>query len=36
LLTDLADLEDTYEAGQVDETTYERQRAEIYDALKSL
>jgi hypothetical protein len=36
LLAGLADLEDAYEAGQVDEATYERQRAEEYEALKSL
>ncbi len=36
LLAGLADLEDAHEAGQVDETTYERQRTEKYEALKSL
>lgn len=35
-LADLADLEEAYEAGQVDETVYERQRAELYESLKAL
>lgn len=36
LLAELADLEDAYAAGQVDDATYERERAEKYEALKSL
>jgi len=36
LLADLADLEAAFEAGQVDEETYQRQRAEKWEALKSL
>jgi hypothetical protein len=32
----LADLEDAFEAGEVDEATYERQRAELYEELRSL
>jgi hypothetical protein len=36
LLVALADLEAALEAGQVDESTYARQRAEMYEALKSL
>jgi hypothetical protein len=36
LLSDLADLEEAFEAGQVDEATYARQRAELRDELKSL
>jgi hypothetical protein len=36
LLADLADLDDAFEAGQVDEASYEQQRVEIYEALKSL
>ena len=36
LLAELADLEDAFEAGQMDEATYERRRAETYEALKSL
>ena len=36
LLADLADLEDALEAGEIDESSYERQRAEIYAELKSL
>lgn len=35
-LADLADLEEAYEAGQVDETAYERRRAELYESLKAL
>jgi hypothetical protein len=35
LLADLADLEDAYEAGQIDERQYRRRRAEIYGSLKS-
>jgi hypothetical protein len=36
LLAELADLEDAYAAGKVDDATYERQRAAKYEALKSL
>ena len=36
LLTDLADLEDAFAEGEVDEACYERQRAEIYAELKTL
>ncbi len=36
LLAELADLEDAFEAGEVDESSYERQRAEIYAELKNL
>jgi hypothetical protein len=36
LLAELADLEDAFEAGEVDESYYERHRAEIYAELKSL
>jgi hypothetical protein len=36
LLADLADLEDAFEEGEVDEASYERQRAEIYAELKNL
>jgi len=36
LLTELADLQEAFEAGQVDEETYRRQRAEKWEALKSL
>jgi hypothetical protein len=36
LLAKLADLEDAFEEGQVDKASYERQRAEIYEELKSL
>lgn len=36
ILVELADLEGAFEAGQIDEATYERQRAEKYEALKSL
>jgi hypothetical protein len=32
----LADLEDAFEAGEVDEATYQRQRAELREAIKSL
>jgi hypothetical protein len=35
-LAELAELEDAYEAGQVDETTFERRQAEIYEELRSL
>jgi hypothetical protein len=36
LVAELADLEDAYAAGQLDDATFERQRAEKYEALKSL
>lgn len=36
LLADLVGLEDAFEAGEVDEVTYERERAQKYEALKSL
>jgi len=36
LLAELADLEEAYEAGQVDEETYQQQRAEKWEALRSL
>jgi hypothetical protein len=36
LLAELADLEEAFEAGQVDEETYQRQRAEKWEALRSL
>jgi hypothetical protein len=36
LLAELADLEAAFEAGQVDGSTYEQQRAGKYEALKSL
>jgi hypothetical protein len=36
LLADLADLEEAFEKGQLDQAEYERQRAEIREALKSL
>ena len=36
LLVDLADLEDAYEAGQVTEADYARQRAQIYESLQAL
>jgi hypothetical protein len=36
LLAELADLEEAFEAGQVDEPTYQRERAAKYEALKSL
>jgi hypothetical protein len=36
LLAGLADLEEAFEAGQVDEETYQRQRAEKWEALRSL
>jgi hypothetical protein len=35
LLSDLADLEEAYEAGQIDESRYRQRRAEIYGSLKS-
>ncbi len=36
LLAELADLEDAFEAGEIDEVTYERQRSEKREELKSL
>ncbi len=36
VLAKLADLEDAFEAGQVDEAEYARQRAELHEAIKSL
>ena len=36
LLAELADLQEAFEAGQVDEETYQRQRAEKWEALRSL
>jgi len=36
LLAELAALEEAFEAGQIDEETYARQRAEKYEALKAL
>jgi hypothetical protein len=36
LLAELADLEEGFEAGEVDEATYQRERAAKYEALKSL
>lgn len=36
LLLDLAELEEAYAAGQVEEAAYERQRADLYEAIKSL
>lgn len=36
LLAELADLEEGFEAGEVDEATYQRERAAKYKALKSL
>lgn len=36
MLSELAELEEALEAGQVDEATYESRRAEIYGELKSL
>jgi hypothetical protein len=36
LLAELADLEDAFESGQIDEVTYERRRAEKREELKSL
>jgi hypothetical protein len=35
-LAQLVDLEDAFEAGQVDEGDYERRRAEIYEEIRSL
>jgi hypothetical protein len=36
LLAELAGLEEAFEAGQVDEETYQRQRTEKWEALRSL
>jgi len=36
LLVDLADLEEAFEAGQLDDETYQRQRTEKWEALRSL
>jgi len=36
LLAELADLEEAFEADQIDEATYQRERAAKYEALKSL
>jgi hypothetical protein len=36
LVAELASLEDAFEAGDVDRESYERQRTEMYEALKSL
>jgi hypothetical protein len=36
LLADLAALEEAFEAGQIDQETYERQRAEKYELLKAV
>jgi hypothetical protein len=36
LLAELADLEDAFEAGRVDEADYERQRTDLHEAIKSL
>jgi hypothetical protein len=36
LLAELSDLEEGFEAGQIDEETYQRERAAKYEALKSL
>jgi hypothetical protein len=36
LLADLADLDEAFEAGNLDEAAYERQRAARYEALKTL
>jgi hypothetical protein len=36
LLRDLADATERFEAGAIDEPTYESYRAELYDKLKSL
>jgi hypothetical protein len=35
LLAELADLEEAYESGQIDDASYERERATKYEALKS-
>jgi len=36
LLSELADLEEAFETGQLDDETYQRQRAEKWEALRSL
>jgi hypothetical protein len=36
LLAELADLEDAFAAGEIDESSYESQRARTYDALRAL
>ena len=36
LLLELAELEEAYAAGQVEEAAYERQRTDLYEAIKSL
>jgi hypothetical protein len=36
LLAELADLEEGFESGQIDEATYQRERAAKYEALKAL
>jgi hypothetical protein len=36
LFTELADLEERFEAGELDEAAYERQRAQLYEKLRSL
>jgi hypothetical protein len=36
LLAELANLEESFEAGQIDEATYQRERAAKYEALKAL
>lgn len=36
LLAELADLEDAFEAGRVDEAGYTRRRSELYEAIRSL
>jgi hypothetical protein len=36
MLAELAELEDAFEAGQIDEATYERRRAELFGELKAL
>ena len=36
LLTELAELEESYEAGDIDQASYERRRSQIYRALKAL
>jgi hypothetical protein len=36
LLSELADLQERYEAGDIDKASYERRRAELYEEIKSL
>jgi hypothetical protein len=36
LLSKLADMQEQYEAGDIDDTSYERQRAALYEEIKSL